>query len=272
MILPSFLLLNHRNRVLWFLGVMVYVLNACQASHIQGPTKKHNPGIVELVFYLQVGGKPYHPDSIYLSPNGKPYQLSKVQFFLSHLALANAVGKEMVPLETTNSGIYFLELSTSCSSISFPVSNGQYSDLRFDIGLPREINHGDPSLAKYPLGLGNSEMFWEWNSGYIFFLAEGRSPVLPGGRFHFAIGGDPQIMPVCLGNLFDLVPLIKVEPNKRTRVELFLDFDQVLRNADGTHYPIDSKGAFMVHQGSRAELLRSNILHSIKFRSSSVLE
>lgn len=245
---------------------------ACNASKTPKTVKKLEIGKIELVIHALIGGIPYHPDSTYFFPNGQPYQLTKIQFYTSHLALANAVGKEEPAIGSSTSGVFFVPLTAKSNPIELNVAVGEYSDLRFDIGLPRDLNHSDPSLAKAPLGLENSEMFWEWNSGYIFFLAEGKSKSLPGERFHFAIGGDAQIMPISFGNLFDLIPLIKVKSNKTTKIELTFDFAEILKNSDGSTYPIDSKGAFMVHNGPKAEILRNNILRAFKFQSSKVVD
>ena len=46
------------------------------------------------------------------------------------------------------------------------VPEGQYMGLLFDIGLPFDQNHGDPTLAASPLNL--TEMFWSWQAGYKF--------------------------------------------------------------------------------------------------------
>ncbi|MBX9851532.1 MAG: hypothetical protein K2X86_07205 [Cytophagaceae bacterium] len=149
---------------------------------------------------------------------------------------------------------------------------GNYTDIRFNIGVPRNINHSDPSLAPPPLDLGKGGMFWEWNSGYIFFLAEGKCEELKGNIFHFAIGGDARIMPFSFGNIFDIEPIIKIQAGKTTRIKLVLDFNKIVMNGDGSIYNIKSSGAFIVHGGYNADQLRNNILQSIQFVSSEVLE
>jgi len=50
--------------------------------------------------------------------------------------------------------------------VSGTVAKGKYRGVRFTLGVPFELNHGDPTLAPSPLNL--SAMFWAWQSGYKF--------------------------------------------------------------------------------------------------------
>ena len=43
---------------------------------------------------------------------------------------------------------------------------GDYRGVRFTLGVPFELNHGDPTIAPSPLNL--TAMFWVWQAGYKF--------------------------------------------------------------------------------------------------------
>lgn len=45
-----------------------------------------------------------------------------------------------------------------------------YSAVRFTVGVPFELNHGNPLVAVAPLDRG--EMFWNWQSGHKFLRAD----------------------------------------------------------------------------------------------------
>lgn len=47
---------------------------------------------------------------------------------------------------------------------------GEYTGLRFRIGVPFAKNHGDPAVARPPLNLGR--MNWGWRAGYKFLRFE----------------------------------------------------------------------------------------------------
>ncbi len=46
---------------------------------------------------------------------------------------------------------------------------GEYRGLRFTVGVPFHLNHGDPLLAAAPLD--DSAMHWHWRAGYKFMRA-----------------------------------------------------------------------------------------------------
>jgi uncharacterized repeat protein (TIGR04052 family) len=56
---------------------------------------------------------------------------------------------------------------------------GKYVGVRFDLGLPFEKNHREPTLQPSPLNL--SRMFWSWNAGYKFLRLDLRSTGQPKG-------------------------------------------------------------------------------------------
>ena len=45
-----------------------------------------------------------------------------------------------------------------------------YSGVRFTMGVPFELNHGDPTVAPSPLNI--TAMFWNWQGGYKFLKAD----------------------------------------------------------------------------------------------------
>lgn len=53
------------------------------------------------------------------------------------------------------------------------VGSGGYTGLRFVVGIPPALNHGNQATAPSPLNL--SGMFWSWEAGYKFLRTEGKS-------------------------------------------------------------------------------------------------
>jgi uncharacterized repeat protein (TIGR04052 family) len=50
------------------------------------------------------------------------------------------------------------------------VPDGEYRGLEFEVGVPFDWNHGDPTTAPAPLNL--TAMFWNWRGGYKFAKIE----------------------------------------------------------------------------------------------------
>ncbi len=69
-----------------------------------------------------------------------------------------------------NSGIH--------TSVTGTVPQGHYTGVRFTLGIPFKLNHGDPTIAPSPLNF--TAMFWAWQSGYKFV------------KIDMATSGQPQ--------------------------------------------------------------------------------
>jgi hypothetical protein len=208
-------------------------------------------------------------DSVYRLNEGTKLIVTKIKMFISDIALAQNIGKETHSSDQTN-GLHLLEFfeGSNGSSCKFEIACGSYSDLRFAISVPRELNHSDPTMAPAPLNIGKGDMYWSWNSGYIFLLIEGQVISEKSQPFHFAIGGDFNAIPLSFGNLFDPRPLIKVEKNRTTEITIDFDVKKILLNDDDTTYDTSNETARIVHGGVNAARLRSNILRAFSFRSS----
>lgn len=116
------------------------------------------------------------------------------------------------------------------SSIRGTVPKGVYSGIRFQIGIPFELNHGDPTIAPSPLN--STAMFWNWQSGYKFIKFDTTAKALqnsiqhqshqeaahqehlPQAVFAFHLGSTQ-----CIGNSKTTAPTSCQNPN-RVEVEL----------------------------------------------------
>ena len=239
-------------------------------------------GITELVITPMVGNKPLYIDSTYSTPDpaGIKYTLKKLKFFISDIAFAPATGKEVsITSEKFKNGVYLIDFQESnfdaghgkqSYKIEFKLPQGQYSDIRFNIGVPRSLNHQDPTVAPPPLDVAKADMYWAWNSGYIFLLAEGK---LTGHDFfHFAVGGDARIMPMYFGNLFNVKPLIQITDKNITRINFILDFSEIFKSSSGSYYSIQGEENAIVHGGHQADALRNNFLKALKYSSVTIAD
>src|SRR6187402_1243547 len=132
-------------------------------------------------FIPVVDDKPFFIDSIYRSPGGELYEISNCKFFVSNIAFSSSLGKEESAFIENKLPILLIDFGKSndttkqgilSEKYSLHLQTGAYTDVRFDVGLPRQINHTDPTSAPAPLDLAQQDMYWEWNSGYIFLLIE----------------------------------------------------------------------------------------------------
>jgi uncharacterized repeat protein (TIGR04052 family) len=118
---------------------------------------------------------------------------SDFRFFVSNVELLDA-GGNAVPLALDQDGVWqyknlalldFENGSGPCrngnaglhTAVTGNVPKGKYRGVRFTLGVPFELNHGDPTIAPSPLNF--TGMFWVWQSGYKFAKLDMASNGLP---------------------------------------------------------------------------------------------
>jgi uncharacterized repeat protein (TIGR04052 family) len=165
------------------LALLVPLFSACSDSD-HGHSSQ-DPRNVELTFAATFGdtlaacGTPYEG----LGTGESTVRLGDARFFLSQIEAKNAAG-EWVALAMGNvapwqhDGVALLDFedgSAGCSESGTPETNavvtgtlpaGEYSALRFAVGLPFAKNHLDSATAPEPLNAPG--MFWSWQGGYKF--------------------------------------------------------------------------------------------------------
>lgn len=124
------------------------------------------------------------------------------RFYVSNVRLVDAAGEE-TPLQLDQDGkwqlddlalIDFENGTGGCSNgtpemnerITGKVPDGQYTGLRFTLGVPFNKNHLDPLTQPSPLNL--TALMWVWNAGHKF------------ARLDFSSTGNPRGFLVHLGS------------------------------------------------------------------------
>jgi uncharacterized repeat protein (TIGR04052 family) len=146
--------------------------------------------------------------------------ISDLRFYVSRVRLVRTDGTE-VPVALAQDGLWQLDdvalldfenATGTCVNgteqtrdlIEGQVPAGEYAGLRFELGLPFEKNHRDPTLQPSPLNL--SRLFWSWNAGYKFMRLDMRTAGQPRGwMLHLgstacAPSDTPTTVPVSCAN------------------------------------------------------------------------
>lgn len=145
------------------------------------------PGDVDvtLQFAARVGDEPAACGQAYegIGTAGTTIELLDLRWFVSNVRLLAADGSE-VPLAMEDDGEWQLEGSAlldfedgsgGCTENTTVETNttvrgtapaGEYTGIRFDVGLPFEQNHLNADEAPAPLN--TTAMWWSWASGYKF--------------------------------------------------------------------------------------------------------
>jgi uncharacterized repeat protein (TIGR04052 family) len=143
---------------------------------------------VRLRFAGAVNGTPFECGKNYsnIGTTKSTITPSDFRFFVSAVELLTQEGKA-VPLALDQDGVWqhknvaLVDLengSGPCSNgtkalhaeVSGSAPRASYSGVRFTMGVPFELNHGDPTIAPSPLNI--TAMFWNWQGGYKFLKAD----------------------------------------------------------------------------------------------------
>lgn len=195
------------------MALSALALSAC-SDDSTGPEA---PLAVELQFAADVNGQAFSCGSTYASVGTQGTTITPVdfRFYVHNVRLVTAGGVE-VPVELEQDGQWQLEglalldfengtgpcvngTAPTRSVVRGEVPAGEYSGVRFTLGVPASMNHQDQSIAPPPLDI--AALFWSWNGGYKFVRADHISDALPTGWFvHLGStgctpSGSPQTVP-----------------------------------------------------------------------------
>lgn len=139
---------------------------------------------VTIKFRAVVGDRPFACGQVYdqIGTANSRIIPSDLRFYLHNIRLVNDKGGE-VPVRLTQDHKWqyqdvvlldFENKTPPCNQgtvqlndeIHGSVPSGTYTGIRFTLGVPFALNHGDSSTAPSPLSL--SAMFWGWRAGYKF--------------------------------------------------------------------------------------------------------
>jgi uncharacterized repeat protein (TIGR04052 family) len=139
---------------------------------------------VTLRFAAQVAGQPFACGKSFagIGITRSTITPSDYRFYVSEVHLIDSSGRA-VPVDLAQDGTWQLDNITllDFENGSGPCRNGttatntvvrgtvpagNYTGLRFTLGVPFARNHGDPTTAPSPLNL--TAMFWNWQGGYKF--------------------------------------------------------------------------------------------------------
>jgi len=195
---------------------------------------------LSIVFKPVVGSLDFACGQLYtgVGTSATTYEPKDFRLYVHNVRLVSAEGTE-VPMTLTEDGAWqreglalldFENKTGLCSNgteatndrLVGTVPQGQYTGLRFTVGVPFDMNHQDASTAASPLNV--STLFWGWQGGYKFLRLDGRTRGLPTG-YNFHLGstecqtsGPNQVTSCNNPNRFD-VELTDFDPT-RSRVVL----------------------------------------------------
>jgi len=162
---------------------------------------------VSIEFAAKVGSQDFVCGETYdnLGTDDSSLQISDFRFYVQEVELRNADGDYVaVTLDDNDwqtSNVALLDFEDGCTDLGNEPTNtvvtgtvpaGVYDGLRFEMGVPFELNHQNPATAPSPLNL--TAMQWDWQGGYKFLRIDSGTFSMTDWRMHLGstgCDGDP---------------------------------------------------------------------------------
>lgn len=217
----------------------VFFLYSCKKDDPASEYDSAKKGALSIEFDNIAGSSDLVLNSgIYSNQSGESFTVTKLKYYVSNFKLTSINGTEYtVPQDSC----YFLvdESDESTHEPVVRIPEGEYKTLTFTIGVDSLRNTKDivqRTGVLDPTGVG-ADMYWTWNSGYIFLKMEGQSAASAMGEYQYHIGLYGGMTTPTINNVrtitLDLTArgTPKVKASKETNVHLMVD---ILKLFNGT--------------------------------------
>lgn len=205
-------------------------LTSCEKTEetIDPVNSNEQKGSFTLEFEHRFDGSNLMLNQNYTNGSGEDLTFNKVRYYVSNIILEKMDGTMWMEEES-----YHLVDVSELSSLEIKLENvpaGEYHKLSYMIGVDSLRNiSGAQDGALSP----NNDMFWSWNSGYIFAKFEGTSSASGSGNFTYHIGGFKGENKAMITKTFDLhSQILKLNPTASTQVHMIVDLKKLF---DGMH-------------------------------------
>jgi len=196
----------------------------------------------------------------YTNSSGEAFSVTKLKYYVSNFILTKTDGTVyIVPQDSS----YFLidESDEETHEPELQVPEGEYKTLQFTLGVDSLRNTMDISERTGvldPTGIGG-DMYWGWNSGYIFFKMEGGSGASSTGGYMYHIGGFGGYSSATINNIktitLDLTQrgMPQVKTGREANIHLMVDVTKMFSGVNTVSIAAHSMVMFDDYSASIAD-------------------
>jgi hypothetical protein len=243
--------------------VATIVLSSCKKDS----TPEYDPNVMadlSVEFDNVVGAADLQLNTgTYTNAASESFKVTKLKYYVSNFKLTNANGSVYTVPQASS---YFLidESNAATHKAELSIPEGEYKTLSFVVGVDSLRNTMDVSQRTGVLDVSAaaSDMYWSWNSGYIFFKLDGTSTAIPamGGVFQYHVGGfggysSPQpnnLRTITLDLTTRGTP--KVKAAKSTNIHLMVDILKALNGSTNMSFATTA----MIHSAAPGTAVANN--------------
>lgn len=207
----------------------ILIMSSCEKDNNNDdgtPTPKTGSFSIQLDHFFD--SQSFQLGQTYMNGSGEELNFTTAKYYLSNVKLANTDGS----IWSEEESYRLIDLSDPASLIPQikNVPPGDYHMVMFTIGVDSARNvAGAQEGALSPA----NNMFWSWNSGYIFFKFEGNSPQAANNAFTYHIGGFMEPNNAIANHSFHMhMPNLSISPDATPMIHLEVDVKKVF---DGTN-------------------------------------
>lgn len=219
-------------RFLYSISILFFLVVSCKKKAEENPkpidTETGQPtktGSFSMEFQTLVGTENLEYEKKYQNEKGEPYTVNIFQYYVSNIQLKKPDGSVTKIPDT-----YYLIKANIQDEITIDnVPEGTYSGISFDLGV--DSLHNVSGAQAGALDPANG-MFWDWNSGYIFFMLEGTSDSSKQASkiFQYHISGFKKSNYVINTVSKDIpVGTLDVKANSKPNVHYFVQLNEVFK-------------------------------------------
>lgn len=214
-------------------------------------------------------------EKTYVNAAGEEFSVSKFDYFVSNFVLFDNQGKSFtVPQDSS----YFLIREDNRTSQTVSLNNipvAQYAAMEFMIGVDSARSVSPIERRKGVLDPGSTpshgEMYWSWNSGYIFVKLEGMSEVATSvnSKFYYHIGlfggyDEPTVNNTRVVRIEFGPDRVDVTSSTTPSVGIFTDVLKIF-DGPGTQLKIGEYNSIMGGQPEKAKDIANNYAHMFTY-------
>lgn len=200
---------------------------------------------------------------VYTNGFNQRFTVTKLKYYVSNFQFTNANGSVYTVPQSES---YFLidESLPASHSPVIKVPEGEYKSVSFIVGVDSLRNTTDVSgrTGVLDVSAAGADMYWSWNSGYIFFKMDGTSPAITvmGSVFQFHVGGFGGYSTPTTNNLrqinLDLSArgTAKVKNGKSPNIHLMVDVFKAIQGGADIDFTVTS----MVHSADAGTVIANN--------------
>lgn len=229
--------MKHITTIIFYSAIALVTFSSCKKENATPAYDEKKLATLSVQFDNIVGEKNLQLNTgMYTNASGEQFSISTLRYYISNIKVTASGGQTYtVPQDDS----YFLVSEDNATSqfVKVKVPEGEYTTLSFVLGVDslRSTAKVDKRTGVLdPASEAGGNMYWSWNSGYIFFKMEGSSAVAPGDKkFRYHIGGFGGYSAPTINNIKNIsvqlatAGVAKVRQDRESNIHLMVDVMKV---------------------------------------------